>query len=135
MSRDLVEPGLTWAWTPARIRHFTTSRDTSVIVTRRGTRIAGFALMNFGDETAHLSLLAVRPAYRRQGLGRHLVEWLSASATTAGIFRINLELRAGNSAALAFYQRLGFEQLGEEPGYYQGKEAAVRMTKNLSRAG
>lgn len=133
MSRDLVEPGLTWAWTPARIKHFISSRDTSVIVKRRGLRIAAFALMNFGDETAHLTLLAVRPAYRRQGLGRQMVDWLIASATTAGIFRVNLELRATNSEALAFYDRLGFEQLGLEPGYYQGKEAALRMSRNLGR--
>ena len=133
MSRDLVEPGLTWAWTPARIRHFISTRDTSVIVMRRGIRIAAFALMNFGEETAHLTLLAVRPAYRRQGLGRQLVDWLEQSAITAGIFRINLELRAGNAGALAFYDRLGFEQLGVEPGYYQGKEAALRMSHNLGR--
>lgn len=133
MSRDLVEPGLTWAWTPARIRHFISTRDTSVIVVRRGVRIAAFALMNFGEETSHLTLLAVRPAYRRQGLGRQLVDWLVASAMTAGIFRINLELRAGNAGALSFYDRLGFEQLGIEPGYYQGKEAALRMTRNLGR--
>ena len=133
MSRDLVEPGLTWAWTPARIRHFISTRDTSVIVMRRGIRIAAFALMNFGEETAHLTLLAVRPAYRRQGLGRQLVDWLEQSAMTAGIFRINLELRAGNAGALAFYDRLGFEQLGVEPGYYQGKEAALRMSRNLGR--
>ncbi len=133
MSRDLVEPGLTWAWTPARVRHFISTRDTSVIVVRRGIRIAAFALMNFGEETAHLTLLAVRPAYRRQGLGRQLVDWLVASAETGGIFRINLELRAGNAGALAFYDRLGFEQLGLEQGYYQGKEAALRMSRNLAR--
>jgi [ribosomal protein S18]-alanine N-acetyltransferase len=134
MSRELIEPGLTWAWTPARVQHFITNRESSAIVIRRERRIAGFALMNFSDESAHLTLLAVAPEYRRQGLGRQLVEWLCASATTAGIFRINLELRADNPQALAFYLNLGFEQRGIAPGYYQGREAALRMSRSLGES-
>src|SRR5450631_1156983 len=91
MSRVLIEPGLVWAWTPARVQHFISNRDASVILARRDRRIAAFALMNFADESAHLTLLAVAPGHRRQGLGRQLVDWLSRSATTAGIFLINLE--------------------------------------------
>jgi ribosomal-protein-alanine N-acetyltransferase len=134
MSRALIEPGLVWAWTPVRVRHFIGNRDSSVIVTRRERRIAAFALMSFGDECAHLNLLAVAPAHRRQGLGRRLVEWLSASATVAGIFRINLELRANNPEALAFYLNLGFEKQGIDPGYYQGREAALRMSRRLGNS-
>ena len=133
MSRDLIEHGLTWAWTPARIQRFITSRESSVIVTRRERRIAAFALMHFGDETAHLNLLAVAPAYRRQGLGRQLVEWLCATAIEAGIVRINLELRANNAAALAFYGTLRFERQGIEHGYYQGREAALRMSRRVAK--
>lgn len=133
MSRDLVEPGLTWAWTPSRVRHFIASRDTTVILTRRSQRVAAFALMHFGEDSAHLTLLAVAGGHRRQGLGRRLIEWLSESATTAGIFRIDLELRASNAGAQAFYRRLGFEELGVEPGYYQGREAALRMSRRLGR--
>lgn len=133
MSRELIEPGLTWAWTPARVSHFISNREATVIVARRERRIAAFALMNFADESSHLTLLAVAPGHRRQGLGRHLVDWLSASAMTAGIFCINLELRANNAEALAFYRRMGFEERGFEPGYYQGKEAALRMSRKLGR--
>ena len=49
----------------------------------------------------------------------------------AGIFRINLELRAGNPQALAFYLKLGFQTQGIDPGYYQGREAALRMSRHL----
>lgn len=133
MSRELIEPGLVWAWTPARVQHFISNREASVIVARRAARIAAFALMNFGDESAHLTLLAVAPGHRRQGLGRQLVDWLADSAMTAGIFCINLELRAGNVEALGFYRALGFEESGLEPGYYQGKEAALRMSRKLGR--
>jgi ribosomal-protein-alanine N-acetyltransferase len=133
MSRDLVEHGLSWAWTPARVQHFIAERESSAIVTRRERRIAAFALMHFGDDTAHLNLLAVAPRYRRQGLGRQLVEWLCASAVEAGVLHVDLELRANNQDALAFYASLGFRRLGVEQGYYQGKEAALRMSRSLGR--
>jgi ribosomal protein S18 acetylase RimI-like enzyme len=131
MSRDLIEQGLSWSWTPARVQHFITGADSSVIVARREQRIAAFAIMHFGDDVAHLNLLAVAPQHRRQGLGSQMMEWLTATAVEAGVFRINLEVRSQNDAARSFYQRLGFDQLGVVQGYYQGREAALRMSRRL----
>ena len=133
MSRDMIEGGLTWAWTPARVMQFIASKDSSAVVLRRGGQIAAFAMMHFGDETAHLNLLAVAPEYRRQGLGRQLVDWLCASALEAGVLHINLELRATNTGAQVFYAALGFERVSVKQGYYQGRESALRMSRRLGR--
>jgi ribosomal protein S18 acetylase RimI-like enzyme len=133
MSRDLIEQGLTWSWTPARVQHFISGAESSVVVARRERRIAAFAIMHFGDEVAHLNLLAVAPEHRRQGLGRQLMAWLTATAIEAGVFRINLELRTHNEQARAFYGKLGFDQLGVVQGYYQGREAALRMSRRLAK--
>ena len=133
MSRDLIEHGLTWSWTPARVQHFISGPESSVVVARREQRIAAFAIMHFGDEVAHLNLLAVMPEHRRQGLGSQLMEWLTKTAMEAGVFRINLELRTQNESARIFYARLGFDQLGVVQGYYQGREAALRMSRRLAR--
>jgi ribosomal protein S18 acetylase RimI-like enzyme len=134
MSRDLIEQGLTWSWTPARVQHFICGADSSVIVARREQRIAAFAIMHFGDDVAHLNLLAVAPEHRRQRLGSQMMEWLTTTAIEAGVFRINLEVRTQNEAARSFYQRLGFDQLGVVQGYYQGREAALRMSRRLEIA-
>ena len=133
MSRDLIEQGLTWSWTPARVQHFITGPESSVVVARRERQIAAFAIMHFGDDVAHLNLLAVGREHRRQGLGRQLVGWLTETAIEAGVFRINLELRLRNEPARIFYERLGFEQLGVVQGYYQGREAALRMSCRLAK--
>ena len=133
MSRDLIERGLTWSWTPARVQHSICGAESSVVVARRGHRLAAFAIMHFGDEVAHLSLLAVSPEHRRHGLGRQLIDWLTASAMEAGIFRINLELRTDNSQARLFYESLGFGTQGVIQGYYQGREAALRMSRQLGK--
>jgi [ribosomal protein S18]-alanine N-acetyltransferase len=133
MSRDLIEEGLTWSWTPARVQHFITGPESSVVIARRERRIAAFAIMHFGDEVAHLNLLAVAPECRRQGLGRQLMDWLTATAIEAGVFRINLELRTHNEPARIFYEGLGFHKLGIVQGYYQGREAALRMSRRLAK--
>ena len=133
MSRDLIEQGLTWSWTAARVQHFISGAESSVVVARREHRIAAFAIMHFGDDVAHLNLLAVAPEHRRQGLGSQLMEWLTKTAIEAGVFRINLELRTHNEGARIFYARLGFDQLGIVSGYYQGREAALRMSRQLAR--
>jgi ribosomal-protein-alanine N-acetyltransferase len=133
MSRDLIEQGLTWSWTPARVQHFISGAESSVVVARREQRLAAFAIMHFGDEVAHLNLLAVSPEHRRQGLGRQLLDWLTKTAVEAGVFRINLELRTHNQPARVFYEKLGFAQLGVVPGYYQGREAALRMSRHFAK--
>jgi ribosomal protein S18 acetylase RimI-like enzyme len=133
MSRDLIEQGLTWSWTPSRVQHFISGPESSVVVARREQRIAAFAIMHFGDDVAHLNLLAVAPEHRRQGLGSQLMDWLTRTAVEAGVVRINLELRTNNEAARSFYGRLGFDQLGVVQGYYQGREAALRMSRQLAK--
>src|SRR6202167_4462194 len=115
MSRDLIEQGLTWSWTRARGQHFISGPESSVVVARRERRIAAFAIMHFGDDVAHLNLLAVAPEHRRQGIGRLLMSWLTTTAIEAGVFRINLELRLRNEPARIFYERLAFDQLGIVP--------------------
>ena len=87
--------------------------------------------MQFGDERAHLVLMCVRPARRRQGVARRLLDWLEGSARVAGIVSIDLELRADNDGAHAFYRALGFGESAVVPGYYEGRVAARRMSLRL----
>jgi len=131
MSRDLIEYGLGWSWTPERVARSVRRRDALVVVARGGARIVGFAIMRYGDDEAHLDLLAVDPDHRQQGLGRHLVEWLEAPALVAGITSVVLEVRESNRGARAFYERLGYRALGHVANYYQGREAAIRMGRRL----
>ena len=88
--------------------------------------------MEFYAIHAHLNLLAVQPGYQRQGIGRQLLDWLEASARTAGIFKINLELRATNDRARSFYEKLGYRDAGLKTAYYDGREDALRMTHDLT---
>src|ERR671918_1596328 len=132
LSRNLIEYGLRWRWTPVRIAASIRASDVNVLVACMHDNIAGFAIMRYGDDDAHLDLLAVTPPYRRTGLGRQLLEWLEKCAIVAGIFKVDLEVRAGNEGAQIFYKRMGYRTLVHLPGYYQGIEAALRMGRDLS---
>jgi ribosomal-protein-alanine N-acetyltransferase len=134
MSRQLIEQGLRWSWDEQRVERALRNRDCVVLAARDRKRVVGFAIMEFYAIHAHLNLLAVQPGYQRRGLGRQLIEWLEASARTAGIFTIHLELRADNDGARRFYERLGYREAGRKPAYYDGREDALRMTHDLSVA-
>ena len=131
MSRDLVEAGLPWAWTAQRVSHAIRQPETVVVTAWETEKLVGFAIMQFYAERAHLNLLAVEPAYRRFGVGAQLIEWLEKTARTGGIFFINLEVRARNTGARAFYQRLGYRETKSIPGYYAGRETAICMHHDL----
>lgn len=133
MSRDLIELGLGWKYDAAKIARLIAEPEVLALVADDRVGLAGFAILQFGDERAHLVLLAVRPRCQRQSVARRLVQWLFASARVAGIADISLELRASNSAAREFYRAMGFADAGLVNHYYREHEAALRMLHVLRR--
>ena len=131
MSRLHIEHGLRWRWTPGRVKRSILDRETVALVATIGGEIVGFAIMKFGDLNAHLYLLAVDPQHRRGGVGRAMLAWLEKSCDTAGIRSIRLELRAGNDAARAFYESVGYRLVGRMPRYYDRAETALVYAKRL----
>ena len=135
LSRHLIEGGLRPTWPADRVLcHI--KRTDSVVLTARfqgplTVQLAGFAIMQFGDDRAHLNLLAVEGGHQRRGLGRRLMGWLHDSALVAGTFELGLELRANNVGARRFYESLGYKAGALIPGYYQGLEDAQRMSCDL----
>jgi len=131
MSRDYVEYGLGWSWTPSRVLKAIRHNATNVAVARERGLVLGFGIMVYGERKAHLTLLAVRPAERKRGLGAVLLSWLEKSALTAGIERVQLEARADNPVAIAFYRDQGYADAGTVRGYYRGEVDALRLEKIL----
>ncbi len=131
MSRDYIESGLAWSWVPPRVLRSIRDADTNVAVVRAGGTLIGFGIMQYGDESAHLALLGVHPAHRNRGLGSRVLAWLEKPARVAGITRIDVETRADNPLAVAFYRRQGYQQCAVVGGYYQGRIDAVRLSKLL----
>jgi len=133
MSRDLIELGLGWKYDAAKIARLIAEPEVLTLVATDRLGLAGFAILQFGDERAHLVLLAVRPRCQRQGVARRMMQWLFASARVAGMADISLELRAGNQTARDFYREMGFADAGLVNHYYREHEPALRMLHVLRR--
>ena len=87
------------------------------LVALDGDTVAGYVGSQSVLGESDMMNLAVRPDYRRQGVGRALVErllWELAEENHC----LTLEVRASNAAAIALYEGLGFRQVGRRPKYY-----------------
>lgn len=131
MSRDWIESGLGWSWTAPRVVGRIRGAHANVIVCVEGNRIAGFAIMSYSGNEAHLELLGVRPDRRLTGVGKCLVNWLETTALVFGAGVVYLETRSANRAARRFYERLGYRVVQRIPAYYKGRETALRMARDL----
>lgn len=87
------------------------------VLTARAHRLLGVISLRSGRE-AELLRLVVSPAARRHGVGAALVRAGIESLGFAGARSVLLEVRWDNEAAIALYQRLGFEQLAARKNYY-----------------
>lgn len=64
-----------------------------------------------GEAIGEMKRLYVRPAYRRRGLGKHLVEAAIQSARHAGYRELRLDTLLAMTRAQGLYQRLGFVEI------------------------
>ncbi|MDB6089703.1 MAG: ribosomal-protein-alanine N-acetyltransferase [Gammaproteobacteria bacterium] len=97
-------------------------------VVMSGNRLIGYGVMSVGAGEAHILNLCIDSAFRCQGIGRRLLDYLVDRGAVAGMSEAFLEVRPSNTAAIRLYLSLGFEQVGMRRGYYQavgGREDAA----------
>ena len=83
-----------------------------------GGEVAGICGFLRSFETAEVLNVAVLPAFRRRGIARLLLGTLMEEGRAAGVSSFTLEVRAGNAAALALYEGLGFHRAGVRKNFY-----------------
>lgn len=67
----------------------------------------------------HINSLAVAPDARRRGHARRLLDRVFQDVISEGVTAATLEVRRSNAAALALYERLGFQVDAVRADYYQ----------------
>lgn len=93
--------------------------------------LCGFASARLLVDEAHVVRLAVDPDRRRQGIGRALLDGLTAWASGSHAAALLLEVRASNTAALELYARVGMQVEGRRPRYYPDGEDALLLRRPL----
>jgi ribosomal-protein-alanine acetyltransferase len=102
---------------------------------QRSHSLAGYIVARMGANELHINNVAVRENYRRRGIGRLLLDRILEEGSRAGVANAFLELRAGNEAALALYEKCGFRVTARRQKYYsEPAEDALVMIVQLNRS-
>lgn len=110
----------------ASIRAFGVERDSA---------LAAFILIQFVRPEAEILTLATAPNFQRLGLAQKLFQEAEARLRQEGLEKWLLDVAADNAPAIAFYQKIGFQEDGRRPGYYNRLEGsridAILMSKRV----
>lgn len=91
--------------------------------------VVGYVGIWFMADEAHITSIAVREAYRGEGLGELLVIGAIELALRRGSRQATLEARVSNRLAQSLYEKYGFQRAGIRKAYYTDNlEDAVIMT-------
>ena len=90
-------------------------------------KTAGYAGMFLALDEGNIANVAVFPEYRRKGIGEALVSALLACGYEEALTRMFLEVREGNTPAIALYRKLGFTETGYRRDYYHDPEEGARI--------
>ncbi len=96
--------------------------------------VAGFVGVWFIAGEAHIVAIAVREAYRGQGLGELLLQATLELAVQHQQQMVTLEVRVSNTPAQSLYQKYGFQEVGIRKGYYSDnrEDAFIMSTGDIS---
>ena len=118
---EAFDPAFGEAWTRRQISDALARPNTFYLLgyaADTSSEAHGFALSRQVVDEEELLLIAVRPDWRKQGVGLKLLEELRETASKRGTKRIFLEMRDGNPAQ-HFYEKSGFRLIGRRRAYYR----------------
>ena len=105
--------------------------QTWVAVSEDGTAV-GFLNAYFVLDEASLNNIAVKEAWRGQGVGSLLMETAITYCEEQKMHTFTLEVRKSNLPAIKMYDKLGFQKVGERKNFYTlPDEDALLMAKKL----
>ena len=96
--------------------------------------VMGYAGLLVVADEGYITNVAVFPEYRRQGVAAKILEIYLNFAQANQLAFLTLEVRPSNEAAIALYQRHGFEEVGRRKNYYDlPKEDALILTRYFDK--
>ena len=120
-------------WTEGATIAQVTGPDRMHFVVEQSHRVVGHGGLVILAGEAHVALLAVERASWGQGVGDVIMRHLFEAAAANSFAGLSLEVRKGNAAAIALYERHGMTVVGQRKGYYRDNgEDAIIMTSALS---
>ncbi len=102
------------------------SNDLFLVIENEEGKIIGYILADEQRDHGMIISIAVSSSHRKEGHGSSLLRAVFDRIETDSYL---LTVRVSNEEALAFYEEVGFSQVGKIEGYYQNDEDALLMHK------
>jgi ribosomal-protein-alanine N-acetyltransferase len=98
-----------------------------LLVANTNNEVVGFTGGQVIGDELHIHSLAVTEGFRRQSIGRQLINELINRSALRDATKATLEVRVSNEAARNLYVSCGFEESGIRPKYYRdnGEDAVI----------
>lgn len=120
-------------WPEESFRHDISNSFAYTLVAKEGRVVLGYLVAYLIAEELQIANIAVRPQYRRRGIGRSLLAKALSEGRRIGCRYAILEVRPSNVAATQLYGKFGFRRVGRRPKYYAApSEDSLIMGRNLT---
>lgn len=115
-------------------RRFLVADSANVWVCVAGNDVLANAVVLYrrNSASARLYSIVVAPTARGRGIAAALVERAEMAARQRGCERLYLEVRVDNAAALALYQKLGYDVVRTIENFYEDGQNALRLERRLT---
>jgi ribosomal-protein-alanine N-acetyltransferase len=123
-----------WGWAAYYAELQGANRELMLVARPSESAVEAVPILGYivARETAgelHINNFAVRSGHRRRGIGAALLERVLAEARLRQANAAFLEVRSGNHAAQALYEKSGFRAIARRANYYSDpREDAVVMS-------
>lgn len=120
------------AYSEENLRRISATANNWITVAEDGAQLVGFMRTFVAPDGAfHVASLYVEPGHQGGGIGRRLMHQAGQQASSLGQRDIWLGVMTQNHAALAWYQRLGFVFVREEP-FTMGQTSVPHLIGRLA---
>jgi ribosomal-protein-alanine N-acetyltransferase len=117
------------------LQEMTRKTDRVYLVARWDGQVIGYGGIMLAPPEAHVTTIAVDPAWHRNHIGTKLMLGLIDAALARGARSVSLEVRKSNLGAQKMYERFGFRPVGVRRGYYveTGEDAIVMWVEGVDQ--
>lgn len=118
-------------WTYDVLQEELNNPNSEYFVAKLENNILGFAGIWKAVDDVHITDIVVKKSNRQTGIGSKLLEKLIQTAKSQNFNSITLEVNEHNLPAINLYLKYGFKNVGFRKKYYNNKDNAIIMTKEL----
>lgn len=116
-------------WSERAVLDTLENEQTICLTAEKAGRLIGYLFAYVAADEADIARVAVLKESRKQGVGSELMKELKKVGQEQELKKLLLDVRRSNTAARAFYKKLGFTEDGVRPGFYEKpEEDAVLMS-------